>query len=339
MRASCGSPISPAATAAATASCAGSKRRLKPIWNGTPAASTAASARSTSARSSDTGFSQKIALPAPAAATISSACVSVGEQMATASTSGALSSSSRSAATTAPSASATVRALASNSSWIQVTAAPGTWRSSSSACMRPIRPTPSTPIRSVPVATAISLLPQGHDILPGARLDGPQQRGLDRHPVERLREPDLVRAALDDRAQILEVLDHDQVLEADAVRRPRHERAVVGEAVAAVDGRIARGRIVRAPVVAQPVEVLEVPAHGAVGAVDVERHLALGADDRPAGLERAARAVGELAQYRRVVLVGHLAVRILGPAAAVVAGARERERALADERLDRPHQP
>ena len=58
---------SPSATAAATAAWPGSKRRLKPIWNGTPAAVTAASARSTSARSSDTGFSQKIALPARAA--------------------------------------------------------------------------------------------------------------------------------------------------------------------------------------------------------------------------------------------------------------------------------
>ena len=94
MRTICGSPISPSATARATAACAGSKRRLKPIWNGTPAASTAASARSTSARSSDTGFSQKIALPASAAATIRSACVSVEVQIATASTSGAASSSS-----------------------------------------------------------------------------------------------------------------------------------------------------------------------------------------------------------------------------------------------------
>ena len=60
----CGSPTAPPATASRTDWCAGSKRRLKPIWNGTPASSTAASARSTSARSSETGFSQKIALPA-----------------------------------------------------------------------------------------------------------------------------------------------------------------------------------------------------------------------------------------------------------------------------------
>ena len=62
---------SPLATASWTDWCAGSNRRLKPIWNGTPAASTSASARSTSARSSETGFSQKIALPARAAAATS----------------------------------------------------------------------------------------------------------------------------------------------------------------------------------------------------------------------------------------------------------------------------
>ncbi len=101
MRARCGSPTVPSATAAATAACAGSNRRLKPIWNGTPAASTAASAASTVARSSDTGFSQKIALPALAAATICGAWKPVGVQIATASTSAAaISSSALSAAGT-----------------------------------------------------------------------------------------------------------------------------------------------------------------------------------------------------------------------------------------------
>ena len=52
-----------------------------------PAASTAASARSTSARSSETGFSQNTALPAAAAATSRSACESVLEQTAIASAS------------------------------------------------------------------------------------------------------------------------------------------------------------------------------------------------------------------------------------------------------------
>ena len=49
----------------------------------------------------------------------------------------------------------------------------------------------------------------------------------------RLGEAGPVRAALGDRAAELVVLDHDQVLEADAVRAARDEAAVVGEAVAA----------------------------------------------------------------------------------------------------------
>ena len=56
--------------------------------NGTPARSTASSARSTSATSRLTGFSQKTALPASAARTTRSTCDSLGVQMATASTSG-----------------------------------------------------------------------------------------------------------------------------------------------------------------------------------------------------------------------------------------------------------
>ena len=149
MRTSCGSPTVPSATAAATAACAGSKRRLKPIWNGTPVSSTTASARSTCARSSDTGFSQKIALPARAASTIRSACVPVGEQIATASTSSAASSSSTLRRRRRADGLAISRAVSSCASWTAVTDAPGTWRASRSACMRPMRPTPITPMRTV----------------------------------------------------------------------------------------------------------------------------------------------------------------------------------------------
>ncbi len=85
MRTTWTSPIAPEATASRTDWCAGSKRRLKPTWNSTPARSTAASARSTSARSSEIGFSQKIALPAAAAPTTASTCVSVLLQIAIAS--------------------------------------------------------------------------------------------------------------------------------------------------------------------------------------------------------------------------------------------------------------
>ena len=51
----------------------GFNRRLNPTWNRTPARLTAARARSTSDRSRETGFSQKIALPAFAACSIRSA--------------------------------------------------------------------------------------------------------------------------------------------------------------------------------------------------------------------------------------------------------------------------
>src|SRR6185436_12972162 len=104
--------------------------------------------------------------------------------------------------------------------------------------MRPMRPTPITPMRSVPVVVVVaaamrSPLPQGDDVLPGPRLRGAQQRGLDADPLHRLGEAGLVGAALDDRRAELVVLDDDQVLEADAVGAAGDEVPVVGEAVAA----------------------------------------------------------------------------------------------------------
>ena len=47
-----------------------SNRRWKPIWSGTPHSFTTASARSVDGTSSAIGFSQKMALPALAAASI-----------------------------------------------------------------------------------------------------------------------------------------------------------------------------------------------------------------------------------------------------------------------------
>ncbi len=152
MRTICGSPIVPSATAWRTEAWAGSKRRLKPIWNGTPACSTAASAASISARSSEIGFSQKIALPARAAATIRPTWVSVLVQIATASTSAAASSCSLDAATVTslPSALASACAAGAWRSKTAVTRAPATRRCSSSACIVPMRPAPSRPTRSSP---------------------------------------------------------------------------------------------------------------------------------------------------------------------------------------------
>ena len=81
-------PTVPAATAACAAANPASKRRLKPTCSVTPAASTAASTRSISARVIDAGFSQKTGLPAPATATISSACAVEDAVITTASTPG-----------------------------------------------------------------------------------------------------------------------------------------------------------------------------------------------------------------------------------------------------------
>ena len=70
MRTMCRSPTDPSMTASRTEACAASNRLLNPTWNGTPLASITANASSTLPRSSEIGFSQKIALPALAAAII-----------------------------------------------------------------------------------------------------------------------------------------------------------------------------------------------------------------------------------------------------------------------------
>ncbi len=156
IRRTCRSPTEPSATRSRTDLWPGSKRRLKPIMNGTPASSTAASARSTSSRSRLTGFSQKIALPACAAAMTRSTWVSVLVQIATVSTSSEASSSSIDL-TGAPIAAETPSAAAGTASATAATTQPGTSRASSEACIRPIRPQPITPIRRVgssgPVST------------------------------------------------------------------------------------------------------------------------------------------------------------------------------------------
>ena len=217
----------------ATAWCAGSKRRLKPIWNGTPAASTAASARSTSARSSDTGFSQKIALPASAAATIRSAWVSVeradrdgvdvrrGEQLLD--------------------RGATARRAALDARARSLVARRGPrspprrerWRASSSACMLP-DPADPDHADAAPRPSRMSTRP------PSGRTRAERSSAsCTLTQATRVPEARLVLAARGDRAAELVVLDHDEVLEADPVRAARHEIAVVGEAVAAEHGPVA----------------------------------------------------------------------------------------------------
>src|SRR4029079_610979 len=87
-------------------------------------------------------------------------------------------------------------------------------------------------------------------------------------------------------------------------------------------GPVARVQLVLDEVQLQLVELLEVPRQRALGPVDLERVLALGPDDRAAGLERPPRAGRELAQHPGVVLVRDGPGRVAGPPAAVVAGRR-----------------
>ena len=79
-----GSPISPESRRFLRAAKVGSKRRLNPIMQGTPAFETASAHLRARSRSRSTGFSQKIALPAAADRMMRSACVSVLEAMTTA---------------------------------------------------------------------------------------------------------------------------------------------------------------------------------------------------------------------------------------------------------------
>src|SRR5579875_1806620 len=153
MRSRCGSPTRPFTTASRTALCAGSKRRLNPTMSGVPFLAIAWSARSTSPRSSEIGFSQKIALPASAAATMRSGCVDVGEQIPTASTPGSVSRSATLMAGT-PSASAWAIAEASTASATAARRAPRTWPASRRACIEPMWPVPMMPIASSPSIVA-----------------------------------------------------------------------------------------------------------------------------------------------------------------------------------------
>ena len=112
------------------------------------AAATAARPRSTSARSSDTGFSQKMGLPAPAAATIRSTWVSVeladGHGVDVVASDQLL----RRRGHVDAELEAGDWAASVTTSYTTGQVAPGTRRGSSSACIRPIRPLPSTPTRS-----------------------------------------------------------------------------------------------------------------------------------------------------------------------------------------------
>src|SRR4051794_29983942 len=97
-----------------------------------------------SGRVSVRGFSQRTGSPAATAASISCGCVSVLEQMRTASSSPAISSEADPAAS-APSSRAARSARRGSASQTAASRAPGRRRATSSACIRPIRPAPTTP--------------------------------------------------------------------------------------------------------------------------------------------------------------------------------------------------
>src|SRR5215207_3000267 len=145
-RSSCGVPSRPAAASSWAARKPVSKRRLKPTWRGTPAALVAAMARSASARVRAMGFSQNTALPAPAAASTSSAWKRAGAAITTASSAGSASSSAGSVvARPAPSELASLAAAPGAGSATPASRAPGSRRARVSPWKAPIQPAPMSP--------------------------------------------------------------------------------------------------------------------------------------------------------------------------------------------------
>ena len=111
---------------------------------------------------------------------------------------------------------------------------------------------------------------------------------------------------------------------------------MVRVAVAAAHRRVAAGLVLEQE---QPhlVHGFQVPVRSTLGAIHVEGVLALGADDRTAGFERADRSVLELTECTEVVLVGDLAGWVTGFAAVVVRATFFGKRTLGDERLLHAH--
>ena len=184
----------------------------------------------------------------------------------------------------------------------------------------------------------MSVLPQRHDVLPVRRSRRSAAARPARSPRRaRPRTPGGAGGRSATERQNSKSSIDDEVLEADPVRAARHEVAVVGEALAAEDGRVAGVQLVgrRGRAAARS------SARGSSRSRPCSpwRSKAIwlsGPMQRPAGLERAARPVLEHAQHPGVVLVGHLADRVAGRARGRSAsGAGHRQRALADERLRR----
>ncbi|OJU91640.1 MAG: hypothetical protein BGO06_12330 [Shinella sp. 65-6] len=137
------SPISPERAASRAARCPGSYRRLKSIWIGLSKPSSAARQALTLASDRSMGFSQKMALPAFADASMRSACVGVDVAISTASA--CAMASPALAVTTHPNRLPTSSAAAETGSYTAASSAL-LERTIVAACIFPIRPQPSNAI-------------------------------------------------------------------------------------------------------------------------------------------------------------------------------------------------
>src|ERR1700728_637437 len=148
-------PISPPASRSCSARKDGSKRRLKPtMTRGAWRAISFQHARAR-CRSRSTGFSQNTALPALTAAVTSATWVSVGVATKIAATFGSVSASSTSRAAFTPSSVATCCAACGRTSNTMTRRARG-WRARLRACIRPMRPQPSTATPSMEISVRVS---------------------------------------------------------------------------------------------------------------------------------------------------------------------------------------
>src|SRR2546426_4861329 len=161
------------------------------------------------------------------------------------------------------------------------------------------------------------------DRLPPFRLPRADDRLLHPGDRRRLAEAGFALLARRDRGEELVRLDDLEVVVAEADAGARVEMPVIRMRGPGEDRGVALlGQvIVPAELELQLVHPLEIPLHHALGSVQLEGHVALGAVDHPAGLEQAARAVLEMDQGAHVVLVGHVPHRAVAAALVVVSAA------------------
>ena len=120
------------------------------------------------------------------------------------------------------------------------------------------------------------------------------------------------------RLQKLECFEDFEVLIADRVAASGDDVPMVGEGIAGQNAHEPVGRCLFRKIELEFVHGLEVPGGRAPGAIQLECHLALGAEDRSVDLEGAPNPVFEFDQRSHVVLVGHAAGRVTGRSPVVV---------------------